>query len=122
MRFLIDECLHTSLVEVANEAGHEAHHVARRGWSGFKDYQLRDVILREEFVFVTNNARDFRKLMAESELHVGLILIIPNVAPTAQRELFQRALSEVENFSDLTNRVIEIDSGDIRVYELPKLE
>ena len=80
MRFLIDECLHTSLTDVANKDGHEAHHVTRRGWSGFKDHQLREVILREEFVFVTNNARDFRKLMGKSELHAGLIVIVPNVA------------------------------------------
>ena len=65
MRFLIDECLHTSLTDVANKAGHEAHRVTRRGWSGFKDHQLQEVVLREEFVFVTNNARDFRKLMEE---------------------------------------------------------
>ena len=81
MRFLIDECLHTSLTDIANKAGHEAHHVARRGWSGFKDHQLRKLILREEFTFVTNNASHFRKLMGEIELHAGLILIVPNVVP-----------------------------------------
>lgn len=122
MRFLIDECLHTSLVEVANKAGHEAHHVTRRGLSGCKDYQLGELIRREEFVFVTNNARDFRKLMAQSELHAGLIVIVPNIAPTAQRELFERALHEASKFPDMINRVIEIDSSDLRVYELPKLE
>jgi predicted nuclease of predicted toxin-antitoxin system len=59
LRFLVDECLHTSLTDVANKVGHEAHHVTRRGWSGFKDHQLRGVILTEEFVFVTNNAAIF---------------------------------------------------------------
>ncbi len=62
-----------------NKAGHEAHHVNRRGWSGLKDHQLREVALQGEFVFVTNNARDFRKLMEQTELHAGLIVIIPNV-------------------------------------------
>jgi hypothetical protein len=69
VRLLIDECLHTSLTQVANNAGHEAHHVNWRGWS-------------------------VRKVMAESELHAGLIVTIPNVTPTVQRELFQRALLE----------------------------
>ena len=100
MRFLIDECLHTSLTDVANKAGHEAHHVTRRGWSGFKDHQLREVVLREEFVFVTNNARDFRKLMEQTELHAGLIVIISSVRPAIQRELFQRALVEASKLSD----------------------
>ena len=31
MNFLIDECLHTSLVEVALDRGHEATHVTFRG-------------------------------------------------------------------------------------------
>ena len=122
MRFLIDECLHTSLTDVANEAGHEAHHVIRRGWSGFKDYQLREVILAEEFVFVTNNARDFRKLMGETELHAGLVVIVPNVAPALQRQMFDRAIGEASRLRDLINRVVEIDIDGVHVFELPKLE
>ena len=122
MKFLIDECLHTSLTDVANKAGHEAHHVTRRGWSGFKDHQLREVVLREEFVFATNNARDFRKLMGEIDLHAGLVVIVPNITPGVQCELFRRALVEVAKVPDMINRVIEIDSDGMRVYELPKLE
>jgi len=122
VRFLIDECLHTSLTDVANKAGHEAHHVTRRGWSGFKDHQLREVIVREEFVFVTNNARDFRKLMGQLELHAGLIVIIPNVTPTMQRELSERALSVVTRLPDLINKAIEVDVDEIRAYELPTMK
>ena len=122
MRFLIDECLHTSLTDIANKAGHEAHHVTRRGWSGFKDHQLREVIVREEFVFVTNNARDFRKLMGQLELHAGLIVIIPNVTPSMQRELFERALSVATRLPDLINKVIEVDVDEIRAHELPTMK
>jgi len=122
VRFLIDECLHTSLTDVAHNAGHEAHHVTRRGWSGFKDYQLREVVLREEFVFVTNNARDFRELMGESELHAGMIVILPNVTPVLQRELFQRALVEVSKLPDMINKFVEVDSDQVRVYDQPKLK
>jgi predicted nuclease of predicted toxin-antitoxin system len=122
VKFLIDECLHTSLTQVANTAGHEAHHVIWRGWSGLKDHELREVILGEEFVFVTNNARDFRKLMAETELHAGLIVLVPNVRPAFQRDLFHQALVEVARFPDMINCVVEIDSDQVRVYELPKLQ
>ena len=34
MRFLIDECLTTDLIAIANQAGHEAQHVARIGKTG----------------------------------------------------------------------------------------
>ncbi len=121
MRFLIDECLHTSLTDLANKAGHEAYHVNWRGWSGLKDHRLRGVILREDFVFVTNNARDFRKLMEQTELHAGLIVILPNVTPTVQRQLFERALLETTGLPDMINKVIEVDLHEVRIYELPKL-
>ena len=78
--------------------------------------------MREEFVFVTNNARDFRKLMRELELHAGLIVIIPSVTPTMQRELFERALSEVTRLPDLINKVLEVDVDEIRAYELPTMK
>ncbi len=121
VRFLIDECLHTSLIDIAHKAEHQAYHVTRRGWTGLKDYQLRDLAIREELVFVTNNARDFRKLMGAVELHAGLIVIIPNATPTVQRELFERALHEAVGVSDMINKVVEVDLEQIRVYELPKI-
>ena len=104
--------------ETSKRSSHEAHHVTRRGWSGLKDNSAR-LIVREEFVFVTNNARDFRKMMRETELHAGLVVIIPNVTPTAQRELFQRALDEASKLPDIINRVIEIDAvcSDLRIAQ-----
>ncbi len=79
--------------------------------------------MREEFVFVTNNARDFRHLMGQLELHAGLIVIIPNVTPTVQvASWFERALSEVTRPPDLINKVIEVDVHEIRAYELPTMK
>ena len=121
MRLLIDECLHTTLTDVANRAGFEAYHVNWRGWSGLTDRKLLEVIVSEEFVFVTNNARDFRKLMAEAELHAGLIVIVPNVRPIAQSELLERTLHEIAQIPDMINKVVEIDFDELRIYELPKL-
>jgi len=40
MKFLIDECLHTSLVTVAHDAGHVCDHVNFLGLGGHKDWQL----------------------------------------------------------------------------------
>jgi len=40
MKFLIDECLHTSLVTLAHEAGHLCDHVNFLGLGGHKDWQL----------------------------------------------------------------------------------
>ncbi|HXR37110.1 MAG TPA: DUF5615 family PIN-like protein [Candidatus Binataceae bacterium] len=121
MRFLIDECLHSSLTDIAHRAGFEAHHVNWRGWSGWDDRQLSELAVREGFVLVTNNARDFLKLMGEVELHAGLVVIVPNVAPTVQCEMFQQALNEIAQFPDLINRVVEVDFEELRIYELPEV-
>jgi hypothetical protein len=101
--------------------GAEEHHVNWRGWCGLTDRELLDLVVREEFVFVTNNARDFRKLMAEAELHAGLIVVVPNVRPIAQAELLARALYKIARIPDMINKVVEIDLDELRIYELPKL-
>ena len=55
MKFLIDECLHTSLVQVAHAAGYAADHVNFLSLGGLKDWQLLPVIRERDFTFVTNN-------------------------------------------------------------------
>ncbi len=123
MRFLIDECLHTSLIKVANDAGFEAHHVVYRAWAGLEDHGLRAIILREEFIFVTNNGRNFLQLLAATELHPGLMIIVPNEKPPLQREMFRSALMTVNRLPSMVNKVIEVYSDrDVRVSDLPNLK
>lgn len=123
MNFLIDECLHTSLVEVATARGHEATHVNYRGMSGVQDWNLMAPIREGEFTFVTNNARDFRRLYAREAIHAGLVILIPNVTPDLQRILFDAALDDLDGEGGLINEALEIgliDGGiEITRYELP---
>jgi predicted nuclease of predicted toxin-antitoxin system len=108
MKFLIDECLHTSLVAVAHDAGHVCGHVNFLGLGGHKDWQLMARIRMEDYTFVTNNRTDFTALYAKEELHPGLVIILPNVIPLRQRDLFRAALSHIGK-RDLINTVIEVD-------------
>jgi predicted nuclease of predicted toxin-antitoxin system len=123
VNFLIDECLHTSLVEVAEERGHEATHVTYRGLSGVQDWNLMAPIQAGDFTFVTNNAKDFRRLYAQEEIHAGLVILIPNVPPAEQRELFDAALDELAVAPGLINEALEVGlaEGEIQItrYELP---
>lgn len=123
MKFLIDECLHTSLVEVAEERGHEATHVNYRGLSGVQDWNLMAPIQDGEFTFVTNNAKDFRRLYAREAIHAGLVILIPQVPPPEQRELFDAALEDLAEVPGLINEALEVGlaEGDIQItrYELP---
>lgn len=118
MRFLIDECLHVGLVAVANHLGYDAHHVTHLGMGGLKDHEIIPRIRDEEFTFVTNNAVDFRRLYRREDLHAGLIIIVPNVRPEMQRQLFQATL-EYLNMRELINAVLEIDSDgeEVEIHE-----
>jgi predicted nuclease of predicted toxin-antitoxin system len=124
VKFLIDECLHTSVVDVALARGHEATHVNYRGFSGMQDWNLMAPIREGEFTFVTNNAKDFRRLFAREEIHAGLVILIPNVPPSEQRELFNVALDDLEITPGLINQALEVGiiEGDIRInrYDLPR--
>ena len=123
MKFLIDECLHTSLVVVANDNGHDGFHVNWLGLSGEKDWDLMPRIVAEDYTFVTNNARDFRKLYGRQDVHAGLIIIVPQVVPALQRDLFELILQEIAGGEELLNEVIEIsiedDEAVLTRYSLP---
>ncbi len=101
MRFLIDECLHESLVGVAHRAGFEATHVNHLGLSGEPDWELAERIVKDEFTFVTNNRVDFVRLFGKMELHAGLIIIVPNAVPVLQRALFEGAIQYLAKTSSI---------------------
>lgn len=58
LSFLIDECLHASLVETANGLGYTAYHIEHLGLKGAPDWQLWKRALQDDLIFVTNNAQD----------------------------------------------------------------
>jgi predicted nuclease of predicted toxin-antitoxin system len=123
MRFLIDECLSIDLVSIASQAGYEAQHVARVGKAGWKDWNVVRYASEGDFVLVTNNASDFRRLYATQPLHAGLVILIPNVNRSLQQRLFCGALDELARLGEPINRVLEvdIDGEDVTfsVYDLP---
>jgi predicted nuclease of predicted toxin-antitoxin system len=123
MRFLIDECLTTALVSVASESGYEALHVAHVGRAGWKDWNVLRFAGEGDFILVTNNASDFRRLYATEPIHAGLVILIPNVDRAEQRRLFRGALDELIRHGDLVNQVLEVDIDGDEVtftnYELP---
>jgi predicted nuclease of predicted toxin-antitoxin system len=121
-KLLIDECLHASLLELAYAAGHLADHVNYLGLGSSKDWELMAVVLEQDYTFVTNNRLDFLTLYQQAPLHAGLVIIVPNVTPRLQRELFQAVLSYVGE-RELVNTVVEIeyygDKIQCRQYSLP---
>jgi hypothetical protein len=137
MKLLVDECMSEELTKLAQRRGHaEASHVAWIGKRGWKDWELKAVILGGDWTFVTRNSIDFRGprnapgsrgQYADVALHAGLICLNGPVGMDLdlQLELFETALDELDRDSDLVNQVLEIslqDSGeeiDVLRYKLP---
>jgi hypothetical protein len=46
------------------------------------------VIGEQDYTIVPNNRSDFLDLHGKEPLHAGVIVIVPNVVPSQQRELF----------------------------------
>jgi len=123
-KLLVDECLSSELALMARERGHhEASHVVWIGKSGWKDWELKRLLLAEDGVLVTRNSDDFRGhretpgskgQFSNVSLHAGLICLN---APAGmdlelQRELFSEVLDELDFDGDLTNQILEVTLED----------
>jgi predicted nuclease of predicted toxin-antitoxin system len=105
-KLLVHECLHLSPVDLARTSGHMADHVNHLGLGGSKDWTLLAFILEHNYTFVTNNRSDFLGLYNKASLHAGLIILVPNVTPHRQRELFQAVLDHIAE-QEPVNSLIE---------------
>jgi len=95
-------------------------HVGRRGEP---DHRVVEWCIAEDRTIVTENARDFRRLIGRSELHPGLIVL-----PAPDREGTWTALRAVLAFLEdryrsvdmMVNHVLEIgESGRMTLNPLP---
>ena len=117
MRLFIDECLSPTLARRLNESGtHEAVHPLDIGRRGERDHSVLERCLAEDWVIVTGNARDFRKLLGAVELHPGLI-ILPALDRNRTWQLLQQVIEFLAARGDPTdamvNHVVEIDKSDL---------
>ena len=119
-RWLIDECLSPRLADKAASRSVEASHVTRRGLKGRPDPVIAQWCVANDHAFVTNNARDFRRIYGRLEVHPGLAIILPTVDGPVQAELFDVVLQRVAIEADLVNKLVEIDAaGAITIMDWP---
>ena len=125
VRLFIDECLSPQIALRLNETGlHDAVHPLHVGRRGEPDHLVLVRCIDEDRVIVTENARDFRRLVNDVELHPGLI-ILPSVDREGTQRLLEVALAFVQQQGEpmnvMVNRVLEIDaSGTIEFSYLSK--
>jgi hypothetical protein len=67
-----------------------------------RDSELFSVVVREDWVFVTNNETDFVNLARRAEFHPGLVSI-PQSAVVHQRRTFDAVISYIEDQATRSN-------------------
>jgi hypothetical protein len=136
-KFLIDECLSPDLAALARERGFfESSHVTWLGKAGWKDWELKQFILEQDWTFVTRNSTDFRGpsdqpgskgQYADVPIHAGLVCINgpDSMSAEDETELFGIVLDELGP-NEMVNQAIEItlsdaDTGfELVLYALPR--
>lgn len=120
LRFLIDESLTPALASVAQSSGYEAVHLTHLGKSGYQDHSILRLAIEEDWTIVTNNRRDFLRLLSGEVLHPGAIILIRQRDRIYQIEAFSAALRFIRDRTELVNCVIEVDEpDDVRLVPLP---
>lgn len=131
MKFFFDEDVTPALPPICHERGYDATCARDRGLLDVDDDDIVAFCFEGDFVIVTGNARDFRWLCGNVDLHPGLI-VMPSLLREEQLELFPRVIDYIEqraaaaNVSPadfMVNRVIEVaEGGSCSHYDLPQPE
>ena len=125
VKLFIDESLSPLLAQRLNKkGGYDAVHPLHVGRRGEPDHRVLEQCIAEDRIIVTQNARDFRKLVGQTELHPGLI-ILPSIDREGTWSLLLAALAYLEERGDpmdiMLNHVLESDeSGALALSNLSK--
>lgn len=124
MRLFLDECLSPRIAQALNESGdHVAVHPRDSGGLGQTDHSVLARCIQEDLVIVTENARDFRTLVAAEDIHPGLI-VLPCLDRSTSSALMLSAIDFLEKRGEpmdvMVNHVLEVDkNGQMRLYPMP---
>ena len=124
MRLFLDESLSPRIAQALSATGrHLVLHPRDHGGLGRPDHAVLARCVEQDLVLVTENARDFRALVAVADIHPGLITL-PS-APRAQSlALLEAAIAFLDTRGDpmdaMVNHVLEMDEeGRAVLYPLP---
>ena len=124
MRLFLDECLSPRIGRAFNDEGaHLAMHPRDFGGLGAPDREVLARCVNRDLVLVTENARDFRALVAARDVHPGLI-VLPCVDRARSETLLRAAIDFLAERGDpsdvMVNSVLEVSAdGKMTLYPLP---
>jgi predicted nuclease of predicted toxin-antitoxin system len=116
VRLFIDESLSPLLALRLNaKGGYDAVHPLHAGRRGEPDHRVLASCIAQDRIIVTQNARDFRKLVGQVEIHPGLI-ILPSIDREGTWRLLEAAIAYLEARGDpidvMLNHVLEVETVD----------
>ena len=123
MRLFLDECLSPGIGRALNAEGtHVAMHPRDFGGLGEPDRKVLARCVERDLVLVTENARDFRALIAGQDLHPGLI-VLPCVGRARSEALLRTAIDFLSEHGDpmdvMVNHVLEVSrEAEMTLYPL----
>ena len=126
MKLFIDESLSPQLAIRLNATDrHDAVHPLHIGRRGEPDHRVVIRCMEEDRLIVTQNARDFLRLVSALELHPGLI-VLPPIERELSWTLLQAAIAFLETrgnpADEMVNHVLEIDlAGTVAFSPLPRM-
>ena len=124
MRLFLDESLSPRLAQALSATGrHVVLHPRDHGGLGRPDHAVLARCIEQDLVLVTENARDFRVLVAASDIHPGLIAL-PSAPRARSLALLEAAIAFLQARGDpmdvMVNHVVEMDEkGRAVLYPLP---
>lgn len=95
MKLWADACVTPTLDGVAHARGYEGTSNRQRGLLTALDPQIYPKVVAEDWVFITNNEVDFRRLATAEGLHPGLI-ILPQGRVDQQQAWMHEVLDYIE--------------------------
>lgn len=119
MRFLIDECLSTLVVDLLRAEGHDAVHVGERDLLGHRDEDVLTCAVTEDRVLVSADT-DFGELLARSGDAVPSIVLFRRVGRLPRDRVATLVANLPALADDLAAGAIVVLTDDrIRIRPLP---
>lgn len=124
MRLFLDECLSPTIGRALNaEGAHSVTHPRDVGGLGAPDREVLARCVERDLVLVTENARDFRALVAAEDIHPGMI-VLPSVGRARSETLLRAAidflLARGDPMGVMVNHVLEVsEDAEMTLYPLP---
>ena len=124
MRLFLDESLSPRLAQALSATGrHLVLHPRDHGGLGRPDHAVLARCVEQDLVLVTENAQDFRALVARADIYPGLI-VLPSLPRARSLALLEETIALLEARGDpmdaMVNHVLEMDKeGRAVLYPLP---